>query len=161
MGSRWKSLVPCVIAALLAASCGSGSGASSKPGPTGSSNPPSSGSSATGITAVNHVVIVIQENRSFDHYFGQMTAYRKANSIPINGSPATIDDLSSGTFSNFSPATGGNIAPYHTGSVCTEDLSPDWTESHKNFNWENPAGAGPSSPMDGFAQLAVQISQYA
>jgi phospholipase C len=110
---------------------------------------------------VNHVVIMIQENRSFDHYFGQMTAYRAANGIPINGSPATIEDESAGSFSNFSIATGANIAAYHTGSVCTEDLTPDWTETHKNFDWENPAAANPSSPMDGFVSLAVQISQYA
>ena len=104
---------------------------------------------------------MIQENRSFDHYFGQMTAYRAANGIPINGSPATIEDESAGSFSNISIATGANIAAYHTGSVCTEDLTPDWTETHKNFDWKNPAGANPSSPMDGFVSLAVQISQYA
>jgi phospholipase C len=110
---------------------------------------------------VNHVVIIIQENRSFDHYFGQMTAYRAANGYPINGTPATIDDESAGSFSNFSPVTNASIAPYHTDSVCTEDLTPAWTETHKNFDWENPAGASSSSPMDGFVQLAVQISQYA
>jgi len=110
---------------------------------------------------VNHVVMLIQENRSFDHYFGQMTAYRTANGYPINGSPATIEDESVGSFSNFSQATGANIVPYHSGSVCTEDLTPAWTETHKNFDWENPAAASSSSPMDGFVQLAVQVSQYA
>jgi phospholipase C len=104
---------------------------------------------------------MIQENRSFDHYFGQMTAYRAANSFPINGSPATIEDESARSFSNSSPVTAANIAPYHSGSVCTEDLTPDWTESHKNFDWKNPAGANSSSPMDGFVALASQISQYA
>jgi phospholipase C len=64
---------------------------------------------------VNHVVILIQENRSFDHYFGQMTAYRAANGFPITGSPAIIEDESAGSFSNFSPVTGANIAPYHRG----------------------------------------------
>jgi phospholipase C len=92
---------------------------------------------------VNHVVIMIQENRSFDHYFGQMTAYRATNGYPINGSPATIEDESSGSFSNFSPATGASIAVYHSGSVCTEDLTPDWTETHKNFDWTNPLGPVP------------------
>ena len=110
---------------------------------------------------MNHVVIMMQENRSFDHYFGQMTAYRATNGFPINGSPATIDDESTGSFSNSSIATGANIAPYHTGSVCTEDLTPAWTETHKNFDWEDPAGASSSSRMDGFVSLAVQISQYA
>jgi phospholipase C len=110
---------------------------------------------------VNHVVIMLQENRSFDHYFGQMTAYRGANGFPIDGSPATIDDESTGSFSNVSNPSGVTIAAYHTGSVCTEDLTPAWTETHKNFDWANPAGANSSSPMDGFASLAVQISQYA
>src|SRR5438270_11242800 len=104
---------------------------------------------------------MLQENRSFDHYFGQMTAYRTANAIPISGTPATIDDESTGSFSNFSPVTNANIAAYHSGSVCTEDLTRDWTESLKNFNWQIPAAAGSSSPMDVFAQLATQTSQYA
>jgi phospholipase C len=106
-------------------------------------------------------VILIQENRSFDHYFGQMTAYRQANNIPINGSPATIDDLSTGNYANYSPATGGMIAAYHTGSVCTEDLTPDWTETHKDFNRQNPAAASNTAPMDGFVALAYAISQWA
>ena len=120
------------------------------PTPTPTPTPPSAD-----ITSVNHVVIMIQENRSFDHYFGQMTAYRQANGIPINGSPATIEDESMGSFSN------SGITAYHTGSVCTEDLTPDWSETHRNFNWENPTAAGPASPMDGFVNLAVDISKYA
>src|SRR5262245_6610310 len=30
-------------------------------------------------TSINHVIIMLQENRSFDSYFGKMTAYRTAN----------------------------------------------------------------------------------
>lgn len=103
---------------------------------------------------------MIQENRSFDDYFGQMTAYRKANGIPIVGSPATIDDLSTGKFSNISPATHQPIASYHTGSVCTEDLTPDWSESHKMMDIENPPAGGPGAPMDGFVSQAYGIGQY-
>ena len=53
------------------------------------------------------------------------------------------------------------IAPYHSGSVCTEDLTPDWTETHKTFNRQNPAAAGPNSPMDGFVALAYARGLYA
>jgi phospholipase C len=130
-------------------------------GGNGNNKNPGGGPPPAGITAVNHVVIMIQENRSFDHYFGQMTAYRRANNIPINGSPATIDDLSAGSFSNVSPVTGAAIGPYHTGSVCTEDLTPDWTPSHINFNLHNPAAAGPGAPMDGFVAMAARISAAA
>lgn len=159
MGSGLRAIVPSVVLALLAVGCGGGSGKTNQ-GTTGPTPTPS-GPPPAGIAAVNHVVIVMQENRSFDHYFGQMTAYRQANGIPINGTPATINDESSGAFSNFSPATGTAIAAYHTGSVCTEDLTPDWTETHKDFNRQNPAGASANSPMDGFVALAYQISQYA
>jgi phospholipase C len=153
MAFRFGALLVYAVFAMLVIGCG-GVSSKSKPGPTPGPPP-------AGITAVNHVVILLQENRSFDHYFGQMTAYRQANAIPINGSPATIDDESTGAFSNFSPATGANIAPYHTGSVCTEDLTPDWEPSHINFNRLNPAAASASSPMDGFVAIGFNISKVA
>src|SRR5215469_5368621 len=126
MRFRFISLLSCVAFAMLvilwSSGCGGGSslhGGTSAPTPSPTPNPPPSptpnpppppppptppppppgGPPSSGITSVNHVVM-IQENRSFDHYFGQMTAYRTANSIPINGSPATIDDESTGSFSN-------------------------------------------------------------
>jgi hypothetical protein len=118
MGSRIRSLLAGAAFAMLVIGCGGVSGNKGTTPPNGGPTP-TPGPAPAGITAVNHVVILIQENRSFDHYFGQMTAYRKANNIPITGSPATIEDESTGTFSNFSPATGTMIAAYHTGSVCT------------------------------------------
>jgi phospholipase C len=157
MASRLSSLLLGAAFATLVVGCGGVSGSKAAPSPTpGPAGPP-----PAGITAVNHVVILLQENRSFDHYFGQMTAYRQANGIPINGSPANIDDESTGSFSNFSPATGASIAAYHTGSVCTEDLTPDWTPSHINFDRLSPAAASASSPMDGFVDMAVRISNAA
>ena len=154
MASKSKSLLACILFTAVVAGCGGVSGNKGQ-------NPGTVGSQPAGITAVNHVVVLIQENRSFDHYFGQMTAYRQANGIPINGSPATIDDESTGAFSNVSPATGASIAPYHTGSVCTEDLTPDWEPSHINFNRQNPAAASSSSPMDGFVAIGFNISKVA
>lgn len=89
-----------------------------------------------------------------------MTAYRQRNGIPIVSSDGKINDLSSGTFTN-RVAQVGEIAIAHTGSVCTEDLSSDWSESHKEMNLSNPAQAGPNAPMDGFAQTAYDLGQYA
>ncbi len=101
---------------------------------------------------------MFQENRSFDDYFGQMTAYRQANNIPINSSDGKINDLSTGQYSNTNFSTGQVIASYHTGSVCTEDLTPDWGPTHIMMNDANPAAAGPGAPMNGFVQLAYNIS---
>ena len=154
MISKSNSFLLGGVFAMLLIGCGGVSGGKKQ-------NPGTVGPQPAGITAVNHVVILLQENRSFDHYFGQMTAYRRANGIPIVGSPATIDDESTGAFSNISPATGAAIAPYHTGSVCTEDLTPDWEPSHINFNRQNPAAASASSPMDGFVAIGFNISKSA
>jgi phospholipase C len=110
--------------------------------------------------AINHIVIMFQENRSFDSYFGQLTAYRQRNGIPIVSSDGKINDFSAGSFSN-TVAQVGVIPVYHTGSVCTEDLSSDWAESHKEMNLQNPAAAGPNAPMDGFAQTAFDLGQFA
>jgi phospholipase C len=104
------------------------------------------------LNSVNHVIVMLQENRSFDSYFGKMTAYRAANGIP-----GTVDDLDAGRFSN------SGIAPYHSGSVCMENLSPDWAEDHHQVNLHHPKSIDPRNPntmpMDGFVSTAAGISQ--
>lgn len=145
------------------AACGGGSASAGNP-----SNPPGTGGGETGsddIHAVNHVLIMMQENRSFDHYFWKMSDYRKKNGIPINSSDGKIKDGSDPdaakmATNNISPATGQPIPPYHTGSICTEDLTPDWAESHKEMNLNDPGSAGPGSPMDGFVNVAYGLSRF-
>ncbi|HWC39467.1 MAG TPA: alkaline phosphatase family protein, partial [Acidimicrobiales bacterium] len=64
-----------LVAAGLLASCSSGGSSSSGASATGSN----------GIHKIQHVVVIMQENRSFDTYFG---AYPGAEGIPMaNGSP--------------------------------------------------------------------------
>lgn len=106
---------------------------------------------------MNHIVIMVQENRSFDSYFGGMTAFRQKSSppIPINSSDGKIRDLSDAVgYTNHSPVA-GDIAPFRFGSVCTENLSPDWEEHHLQIDHANPAAASPTNaPMNGFVPVA-------
>src|SRR4051812_8845575 len=62
---------------------------------------PSASAAATGIHKIEHVIVIMQENRSFDHYFG---TYPGADGIPMsNGVPtACLPD----------PNTGGCQRPY-------------------------------------------------
>ena len=62
---------------------------------------PSSGAALTGIHKIRHVVVIMQENRSFDDYFG---TFPGANGIPMaNGEPAVcVPD----------PQAGGCQRPY-------------------------------------------------
>ena len=98
---------------------------------------------------------MMQENRSFDSYFGFMTQYRQANGIPINSADGKIRDLSDPAAQ--AAGTRNGIMPYHTGSICTEDLTPDWAESHHEMDLHHAATAGPTSPMDGFVATARGI----
>ena len=43
-----------------------------------------------GTSAVNHVVFMLQENRSFDTYLGQLNVYRQSQGLPadVDGMPA-------------------------------------------------------------------------
>src|SRR5437868_8769632 len=49
--------------------CGSGSGSHS-------------GGVSGHINAVNHIVFMLQENRSFDNYFGQLNQFRASQGLP-------------------------------------------------------------------------------
>jgi len=85
---------------MVATSCGGGSTSSAsvervRGGPTGSYIVPA------GIHKIKHVVVIQQENRSFDSYFG---TYPGADGIPMtNGTP---------TVCVMNPATGTCAAPY-------------------------------------------------
>ena len=101
-----------LAAALLAAGCGGGSNHAANPGTTtGSSTSPTTTTSVltpnppgVGIHKIRHVVIIMQENRSFDSYFG---TYPGADGIPgLAGNPGTVPCVPN-------PASGGCVRPFH------------------------------------------------
>jgi len=94
--------------------------------------------------AVEHVVFLMMENRSYDHYFG---AYPKGRGFDDH--PA--DSL--GVFDQYYPAgttltPSQRLLPFHLtaklGEYCTKDLTHDWGPMHQC--WNNGA-------MDAWAQV--------
>lgn len=85
--------------------------------------------------AIDHVVMLMQENRSFDHYFGTFPGVRGFDDHPAG-------DL--GVFSQRFPANRtvapvGRLLPFHldtanTEAECTFDLSHAWTAQHACWN---------------------------
>jgi phospholipase C len=101
-------------------------------------------------TSVNHIVLLMQENRSFDHYFGQLNAYRVSK-----GLTADADDLSkAGNVSLPSWDGSGNISPYKMNSACIGDLTSSWVEAHGDIDLHNPSHPADPPPMNGFAYEA-------
>jgi phospholipase C len=115
--------------ALLVSGCGGKKSASS------ATQTPST-PAAQGIQKIEHIIVIMQENRSFDHYFG---TYPGADGIPMqNGEPTVcIPD----------PQTGQCVKPFHN----TADL-----------NYGGPHGAPAAvadingGKMDGF--VATQLA---
>ena len=98
------ALATAVIACALSA-CGGGG---AKPKAPGRPHLPVTvvAPSPTGIHKIQHVVIVMQENRSFDSYFG---TYPGADGLPASGGHFTV--------CNPDPRRGGCDRPYHDTSL--------------------------------------------
>jgi len=84
---------------------------------------------------IDHILVLMQENRSFDHYFSQLNLDNV--------------DRARRTMSNPDPTGGPPIHPFHKHDYCeVADLNHGWNGTHREWN----GGA-----MDGFtAQNAVE-----
>lgn len=103
------------------------------------------------VTAINHILVLLQENRSFDHYFGQLAQYWQTNGYPQATNGTTFDGEPTNV-SNLDP-NGDPVSPFNLQTGCTENPSPSWNESHGDRNRFNPADST-TAPMDGFVHTA-------
>jgi phospholipase C len=115
-------------------------------GTTPVTTPPTSG-----ISSINHIIFMAQENRSFDTYFGQLPAYWAAN-----GYPAQQLDAMPSTASNPSYDGTSTVSAFHVASECIENLSPSWDESHLDWNLQTPSST--TAAMDGFVWNAANFA---
>ncbi len=95
-----------------------------------SSSPTSTTNQASGINKIKHVIVIMQENRSFDSYFG---TYPGADGIPMQNGVSTVcvND----------PRTGQCVKPYHD----SQDLNHGGP--HGQVDATNDINGG---KMDGF-----------
>ena len=80
---------------------------------------------------------MLQENRSFDSYFGQLGAYRAQNGY---GTADQIDGLPPGGATNLM-ADGTPVTSYHFQTACIENMDPDWLESFGDYNYDKPGSS--------------------
>src|SRR5213082_4032192 len=129
-GSRGAALV--TVALLFTGACTSADAPKKADGTTS----PSSTTTAAplgGIHKIKHVVVIMQENRSFDSYFG---TFPGAEGIPPN---VCVPD----------PTNGGCVAPFHDSA----DLNYGGPHSAGNATADIDGGA-----MDGFVAQAEKGS---
>lgn len=93
----------------------------------------------TGLSNLRHIIFEVQENRSFDNYFGMLGRYRVSK-----GLPNSIDGLNLNT--KLLDSSGVAVQPFHFQTVCHENLSPYWNEAHIDVD---------GGKMDNFMKTAL------
>src|SRR5437868_1513219 len=115
---------------------------------------------------VNHLVFMMQENRSFDNYFGALPyvsggAYHPCGTKNprndhqcVDGLTCTVNSDGSLACSNFNlNAQGEKVFAFHNNLICGRSgLDHGWVESHHEANWLHPQATFRSSPNDGFVR---------
>ncbi len=97
-----------------------------------------------GMTKIRHIVYQLQENRSFDDYFGVMNQYRANHGVNDNA----VDGLNLNVA--LPDIAGQMVKPFHMQTVCTENTQPSWNAAHLDYDNGN---------MDGFMQTGNYFSQ--
>ena len=115
---------------------------------------------------VNHLVLMMQENRSFDNYFGALPYVAGGPYHPcagkkprtdhrcVDGLTCQVDSGGNLRCSNYNlNLAGEKIFAFHNRRICgASGLDHGWPESHREANWINPEDTYLSSPNDGFVR---------
>jgi len=110
---------------------------------------------------INHVIFLLQENRSFDQYFGMLNPYRVANGMSVGDDGKTysvdgIDDKLS-KISNQSDE-GISYPPFKLASTCVDDSTSSWLESYGDVS-RYDFSLTRAINMDGFAHTAENFAK--
>jgi phospholipase C len=111
---------------------------------------------AGSLQSINHVVFMLQENHSFDNYYGMLNPFRKSNgwNIGDDGIEYDVDGIDDKltTVSN-EDDEGTSYSLFKLTSTCVDDETSDWLASYGDVNRYNFLTTRPIV-MDGFVHNA-------
>jgi phospholipase C len=128
---------------------------------------------AQGISSINHVIILMQENRSLDNYLGALREYWQQNGYPdqsFDGLPQFNPVSGATPLQGAAPSLPGcnpanpppsdciwdpthPVTSFHLKTMCTENTSPSWNEAHVDWNYNDQVGEYPAE-NNGFVWTA-------
>lgn len=113
------------------------------------------------VQSVEHVIFMLQENRTFDTYFGMLNPYRIANHFNIgdDGKEYDVDGIEDklNKFSN-QDDEGDTFKLFKFTSTCIDDETSAWLESYGDVNRFNFRSTRPIL-MDGFVHVAENFAK--
>lgn len=77
---------------------------------------------------LKHIIYELQENRSFDQYFGLMDEYRATKGINDNAVEERNNSI------KLPDISGQLVAPFHSQTGCQENLPPSWNALHYDYD---------------------------
>jgi phospholipase C len=94
------------------------------------------------LSDIEHVVIFVNENRSFDHYFGTYKGVRGFADPAVlrqsDGTPVFAQRFAGSPFGPASAGYGGHLLPFHFDTTkngeCVNDISHEWIQQHQAWN---------------------------
>jgi phospholipase C len=97
------------------------------------------------LSDIRHVVILMQENRSFDHYFGTMSGVRGFSDPTVRRNDIFGTDYSVFDQMGYQPGVGVNAGAYmqpfrlrqvfpSANGECTNDITHEWDAQHHSWN---------------------------
>jgi phospholipase C len=111
---------------------------------------------AGSLQSVDHVIFMLQENHTFDNYFGMLNPYRQANGYNVgdDGNTYNVDGIDDklGTISN-QDDEGATFPLFKFKTTCIDDETSDWLASYGEVNRYDFL-ANRTYPMDGFVHNA-------
>jgi phospholipase C len=94
---------------------------------------------------IQHVIVLMQENRSWDSYYATI-GLNQCSVFPPPSGETCVDKLGCddcGSNPDPTNAAAPRIQTFHQSAYCTEDTAHGWGESHVEFNPDDPnSGAG-------------------
>ncbi len=113
------------------------------------------------LSSVQHVIFMMQENRSFDSYFGMLNPYRQSNGFNVgdDGNTYTVDGIDDklSKISN-QDDEGQSFNLFKFKSACIDDMTSSWLESYGDVNRYNFLVNRPIL-MDGFVHTAENYAK--
>lgn len=132
------------------------------------------------LQSLNHIIIFAQENRSFDEYFGALREYWAENGIAdqsFDGLPQFNPPAGAAPLQGPAPSVPGcdpskpfpqytdcasdpnnPVTSFHMNSLCNENPSPFWNESHVDWDLNDYLGTSPAQ-LNGFVKTAADIAR--
>jgi phospholipase C len=121
------------------------------------------------VDSINHVIFMLQENHTFDNYFGMLNPYRANNGWDkgTDGTPYSVDGIDDKWNTSYlaGPGTGTNRTIsdndktgtphtlYKFKSTCVDDMSSAWSESYYDVSPTKPTTR--PITLTGFVSTAV------